>query len=64
MILLTYQLAMTQGGCSGPVETVTMSARPEEVFFHTGGLEMDRVLSTFLRWSRWSRPPRTSTLTS
>ena len=43
MILLTYQLAMTQGGCSGPVETVTMSARPEEVFFHTGGLEMDRV---------------------
>lgn len=43
LILLTYQLTVAPGGSSAPIETITMSARPEEIFLHTGGLRMEQV---------------------
>lgn len=43
LVMLTYQLTLTTSGTTAPVETVTMVARPEEIFLHTGGLRMERV---------------------
>ena len=43
LVMLRYQLTLTTSGNTAPVETVTMAARPEEIFLHTGGLRMDRV---------------------
>lgn len=42
-VVLTYQITVTDSGSTAPVQTVTMSARPEELLAHTGGLRMDRV---------------------
>ena len=42
-VVLTYQISVTGSGSTAPVQTITMSARPEELLAHTGGLRMDQV---------------------
>lgn len=42
-VVLTYQITMTDSGSTAPVQTITMTARPEELLAYTGGLQMDRV---------------------
>jgi len=43
MVVLTYQVTVTDSGSTAPVQTITMTARPEDLLAHTGGLQMDRV---------------------
>ena len=42
-VILTFQVFLAGSGSTAPVQTVTMTARPEEVLRYTGGLDMDRV---------------------
>ena len=40
MVVVTYQVSITDSGSTAPVQTITMAARP---LAHTGGLQMDRL---------------------
>lgn len=42
-VVLTFQVTVTDSGSTAPVQTITMTAKPEELFLRTGGLAMDRV---------------------
>lgn len=43
LVVLTYQVTVTDSESTAPVQTVTMAARPEDLFPHTGGLDMDQL---------------------
>ena len=43
MVVVTYQVSITDSGSTAPVQTITMAARPEDLLAHTGGLQMDRL---------------------
>lgn len=43
LVVMTYQVSVTGSGSTAPAQTVTMAARPDDLFPHTGGLDMDRV---------------------
>lgn len=43
LVVMTYQITVTGSGSTAPPQTVTMAARPDDLFPHTGGLDMDQV---------------------
>ena len=53
MVVVTYQVSITDSGSTAPVQTITMAARPEDLLAHTGGLQMDDALP-ICRWTGWS----------
>lgn len=43
LVVMTFQISVTGSESTAPVQTVTMAARPDDLFPHTGGLNMDQV---------------------
>lgn len=43
LVVMTYQITVTDSGSTAPVQTITMAARPDDLFLHTGGLNVDQL---------------------
>lgn len=43
LVVMTYQISVTGSESTAPVQTVTMAAKPDDLFPYTGGLDMDQV---------------------
>lgn len=43
LVVITYQVTVTDSQSTAPTQTITMAARPEDLFLHTGGLNIDEL---------------------
>lgn len=43
LVVMTYQITVTDSQSTAPKQTITMAARPDDLFLHTGGLNIDEL---------------------
>lgn len=43
LVVISYQLSVTDNQSTAPKQTITMAARPDDLFLHTGGLNIDEL---------------------
>ena len=43
LVVMTYQITVTDSESTAPAQTITMAARPDDLFLHTGGQNLDQL---------------------
>lgn len=43
LVVINYQITVTDNQSTAPTQTITMAARPDDLFLHTGGLNIDEL---------------------